>query len=88
MKRFDFFCSYDGGGPADEQESPGGEFVRFSDAEAAVKQARIDALEDAKQVADDSDHIVDGRGYYDQLGDANATARNIVSAIESLKGTP
>ena len=74
MKRFDFFCSYDGGGPADEQESPGGEFVRFSDAEAAVKQARIDALEEAKQLFP--------QPHCEYFG------RDIQDAIESLKGTP
>jgi hypothetical protein len=35
------------------------------------------------KVAEDSDHIVGGRGYHDQLGDADATARNIAAAIRS-----
>jgi hypothetical protein len=35
------------------------------------------------QVAEDSDHVVSGRGYYDQLGDADATARNIAIAIRA-----
>jgi hypothetical protein len=39
--------------------------------------------EECAKVADDSDHVVDGRGYYDQLGDANATARNIATAIRA-----
>lgn len=43
-------------------------------------------LEDAAKVADDDDHIVDGRGYYDQLGDAKLTASNIREAIRALKG--
>jgi hypothetical protein len=42
------------------------------------------ALEAAAQVADDSDHRVDGRGYYDQLGDANETQHNIVEAIRNM----
>ena len=33
--------------------------------------------------AEDSDHVVGGRGYYDQLGDADATVRNIVAAIRA-----
>ena len=47
MKRYNMFCSYDGGGPAEEMESPEGDYVLFSDAEAAVKQAREDALDEA-----------------------------------------
>lgn len=43
-------------------------------------------LEDAAKVADDDDHVVDGRGYYDQLGDAKLTAANIREAIRALKG--
>jgi len=39
------------------------------------------------KVAEDSDHVVDGRTYYDQLGDANATARNIVAAIRARSQT-
>jgi type IV pilus biogenesis protein CpaD/CtpE len=45
--------------------------------EAAVKAER----EACAKVADDSDHVVNGRGYHDQLGDACATARNIAAAI-------
>lgn len=37
-------------------------------------------------IADDSDHIVDGRGCYDQLGDAKMTAANIAAAIRARKG--
>jgi hypothetical protein len=46
---------------------------------AGVKAER----EACVKLADDSDHVVDGRGYYDQLGDANATARNIAAAIRA-----
>ena len=35
--------------------------------------------------AEDSDHVVGGRGYYDQLGDADATVRNIVAAIRARR---
>lgn len=35
------------------------------------------------QIAADSDHIEDGRGYRDQLGDAAGTARNIEAAIRA-----
>ena len=38
-------------------------------------------------VAKDSDHVVGGKGYYDQLGDADATVRNIVAAIRA-RDTP
>lgn len=37
-------------------------------------------------IADDSDHIVDGRGCYDQLGDAKMAAANIAAAIRARKG--
>lgn len=47
--------------------------------EAAVAQER----EECAKIAEDSEYIVDGRGYYDQLGDANATARNITAAIRA-----
>ena len=39
------------------------------------------------KVAEDSDHVVEGRGYYDQLGDADATVRNIVAAIRARSNT-
>ena len=51
---------------------------------------RADAIaterEACAKVAEDSDHVVGGRGYYDQLGDADATVRNIVAAIRA-RGT-
>lgn len=44
MKRYNHFCSYDGGGPADVEESPDGEFVRFDDAMAEIERLKA-ALE-------------------------------------------
>ncbi len=38
MKRYDHFCSYDGGGPAEEVESPEGMFVRYDDAQAEIER--------------------------------------------------
>ena len=35
------------------------------------------------KVCEDSDHVVGGKGYYDQLGDADATVRNIATAIRA-----
>lgn len=34
MKRYNHFCSYDGGGPAEELEDPAGDWVRYEDAVA------------------------------------------------------
>lgn len=51
--------------------------------EAAVKAER----EACAKVAEDSDHVVSGRGYYDQLGDADATVRNIAAAIRARSNT-
>jgi hypothetical protein len=44
---------------------------------------RADEREACAKVAEDSDHVVGGRGYHDQLGDADATARNIAAAIRA-----
>lgn len=85
MKRYEFFCSYDGGGPADEQETSDGEFVRFSDAEAAVKQARIDALEEAKQACDVSEPGWTG---YECPNTFQDGVHACAVAIESLKEAP
>ena len=48
---------------------------------------RADEREKCALVAEDSDHVVAGRGYYDQLGDADATVRNIVAAIRARSNT-
>jgi hypothetical protein len=48
---------------------------------------RKDEREACAKVAEDSDHVVSGRGYYDQLGDADATVRNIVAAIRNRGNT-
>lgn len=54
---------------------------------ACAAHAREIALEEAKQVAENCDVVeVKGNTYYAQLGDAAATQRGIVSAIEALKG--
>jgi hypothetical protein len=93
MKRYTpicFFNEEDGGAPtADMADSPSGLYVLASDAEAAVKQARIDALEEAKQAcereADGFMRCIPGSyaGRYDWKEDG---ARDCVEAIESLKG--
>jgi hypothetical protein len=44
---------------------------------------RADEREQCALVAEDSDHVVGGRGYYDQLGNADATVRNIAAAIRA-----
>jgi hypothetical protein len=65
---------------ADERE----EGQRWFDAVTAQhKQELLAEREACAKVCEDSDHVVDGRGYYDQLGDANATARNIAAAIRA-----
>lgn len=49
--------------------------------------AREMALEEARQVAENCDVVeVKGTNYHAQLGDAAATHRGIVNAIEALKG--
>jgi hypothetical protein len=47
---------------------------------------RADEREQCALIAEDSDHVVGGRGYYDQLGNADATVRNIAAAIRN-RGT-
>jgi hypothetical protein len=54
---------------------------------AFAKLVRADEREACAKVAEDSDHVVLGRGYYDQLGDADATVRNIVAAIRARSNT-
>ena len=49
----------------------------------AMREAVEAEREACAKVAEDSDHVVAGRGYYDQLGDADATARNITAAIRA-----
>jgi hypothetical protein len=48
---------------------------------------RADERAQCALVAEDSDHVVGGRGYYDQLGDADATVRNIAAAIRNRGNT-
>jgi hypothetical protein len=50
---------------------------------AQHKQELLAEREACAKVAEDSDHVVGGRGYHDQLGDADATARNIAAAIRA-----
>ena len=38
LKRYDHFCSYDGGGPAEAEESADGEYVRYEDAVAEIAE--------------------------------------------------
>jgi len=51
--------------------------------EAFAKLVAEAEREACAKEAEDSDHVVGGRGYYDQLGDADATVRNIVAAIRA-----
>lgn len=55
-------------------------FMSWQEGYEAGKQTEREAC---AKVAEDSDHVVGGRGYYDQLGDADATVRNIVAAIRA-----
>ncbi len=45
MKRYDLFCSWDGGGPAEPEERTQGEWVRYEDVERLI--AERDAAEGA-----------------------------------------
>ena len=86
MNRYEFFCSYDGGGPADAEEAPHGEWVRFSDAEAAVKQAREDAQADlAAALMSDCEN---GVKFLNEKAaeDFKKNFPRLNFAIESLKG--
>ncbi len=49
-----------------------------------ITQAKQAAYEECAKIAEDSDYIVTGRGYYDQLGDAHETQQNIAQAIRKL----
>ena len=51
MKRYDHYGSYDGGGPADAEESPDGEFVRYEDASAEIERLKV-GLAALKQIND------------------------------------
>ena len=53
------------------------ELERFAALVAAAER------EACAKVCEDSDHVVGGKGYYDQLGDADATVRNIATAIRA-----
>jgi hypothetical protein len=65
---------------ADEREQG----QRWFDAVTAQHKQEILAEREAcAKVAEDSDHVVSGRGYYDQLGNADATVRNIAAAIRA-----
>ena len=59
----------------------------FDAVTAQYKQLILAEREACAKVAEDSDHVVGGRGYYDQLGDADATARNIAAAIRNRGNT-
>lgn len=45
MKRYEHFCSYDGGGPAEPQEDEHGDWVRYEDAQAELEQLRATLAE-------------------------------------------
>ena len=55
--------------------------------ESLFALVRADEREQCALVAEDSDHVVAGRGYYDQLGNADATVRNIAAAIRNRGNT-
>jgi hypothetical protein len=73
-------------GDADESAKVFFDFIAGS-FKARLEQERADEREACVKVAEDSDHVVLGRGYYDQLGDADATVRNIVAAIRARSNT-
>jgi len=50
---------------------------------AQTKLAVQDEREACAKEAEDSDHVVLGRSYHDQLGNAGATAKNIAVAIRA-----
>lgn len=56
-------------------------FRRMCESAAAAER------EACAEIAEDEDHRVEGRGYYDQLGDARLTAANIAQAIRA-RGAP
>ena len=43
MKRYEHYCSWDGGGPADPEEDANGDWVRYDDAQAELAALRKDA---------------------------------------------
>jgi len=49
----------------------------------AIRWAMNQEREACAKEAEDYDHVVGGRGYYDPFGDADATVRNIVAAIRA-----
>jgi hypothetical protein len=49
----------------------------------AVRKAVEAEREACAKVAEDDDHFVSGRGYHDQLGNADETVRNIAAAIRA-----
>jgi len=53
MKRYNHFCGYDGGGPAEAEESPDGAFVRYDDAVAAVAAERERCAKAVESLDDD-----------------------------------
>ncbi len=70
---------------AREVWSAGGVYVGPPEKSLAqfAELVRADEREACAMVAEDSDHVVAGRGYYDQLGDADSTVRNIAAAIRA-----
>ena len=66
--------------PYTSEELRGAFYDGFMKAAALVAAAEREAC---AKVAEDEDFRVDGRGYYDQLGDARATANNIANAIRA-----
>ena len=57
LKRYDFYCSYDGGGPADEEESSEGEYVRYEDVLAEVSREVAAALNEREFIHAESSRI-------------------------------
>jgi hypothetical protein len=56
---------------------------KFMSYQEAFEAGRLAEREACALVAEDSDHVVSGRGYYDQLGNADATVKNIAAAIRA-----
>ena len=66
MKRYEHFCSYDGGGPAEPVEAPDGEWVRLEDAAGSLRA-----------LADEVERLRSQR-----LADAGFTRRPSLRAME------
>ena len=56
---------------------------KFMSHQEGIEAGRLAEREACAKEAEDSDHVVLGRSYHDQLGNAGATAKNIAVAIRA-----